>query len=78
MGTTVRMIDIFFTDGNSLGFQPSDGPPVVVLLYTSWNRITDDKQVYDANESTLEVIEQATKEKGTSASCQYLNYAFGH
>jgi hypothetical protein len=62
--------------GNSLGLKQSDGPLVVVLLYTSWDSSVDDEKVYSANRNARESIDKESLEKNVSASYRYMNYAF--
>ncbi|KAI0141879.1 hypothetical protein GGR57DRAFT_519853 [Xylariaceae sp. FL1272] len=64
--------------GNSLGLQPSDGPLVVVLLYTSWDKVDDDAKVYEANHEALRTIEDKAKADGKFSPYVYMNYAFKH
>lgn len=64
--------------GNSLGLKPSDGPLVVVLLYTSWDNSSDDEMVYDVNKGALENIDKEAQKRDVYASYRYLNYAFTH
>ncbi|OTB00881.1 hypothetical protein M426DRAFT_75490 [Hypoxylon sp. CI-4A] len=64
--------------GNSLGLNPSDGPLVVVLLYTSWDSSSDDEIVYDTNKEALGRIDDKAKSKNVSASYRYMNYSFFH
>ncbi|KAI1754034.1 hypothetical protein F4782DRAFT_545374 [Xylaria castorea] len=64
--------------GNSLGLKPSDGPLVVVLLYTSWDNSSDDEKVYEANKEALHIIEAMAKNTNQYSPYIYMNYAFSH
>lgn len=64
--------------GNSLGLTPEDGPLVVVLLYTSWDKASDDGRVYDINKEALKHIEEEALKKGLSNQYRYMNYTFTH
>lgn len=62
--------------GNSLGLRPSDGPLVVILLYSSWDKSSDDEKIYDANKDALRAIEAKARESDASSPFLYMNYAF--
>jgi hypothetical protein len=64
--------------GNSLGLNPSDGPLVVILFYTSWNSPDDDYLVYEVNKQALRDIESESENKGVASSFRYMNYSFTH
>lgn len=64
--------------GNSMGLKPSDGPLVVLLLYSSWDSASDDEKVYQVKKKALEDINNEAQSKNSSASYCYLNYAFPH
>lgn len=71
------MIEKSIADGgDSLGLKPSDGPLVVLLLYTSWDNPSDDEKVYQVNKETLRKVDDEAQAKNVSASYRYLNYAF--
>ena len=61
--------------GNAFGLKPEDGPLVVLLLYTSWERSSDDEKVYEVNNKALEAINHEAEERKVAASYRYLNYA---
>ncbi|KAI8947754.1 hypothetical protein F4801DRAFT_592358 [Xylaria longipes] len=65
-------------DGNSLGLKPSDGPLVVVLLYTSWDKSSDDEKVYEVNKEALQIIEAKAVDTNLYLPYLYMNYAFPH
>ncbi|KAI0393852.1 hypothetical protein F5Y17DRAFT_476367 [Xylariaceae sp. FL0594] len=62
--------------GNSLGLTPSDGPLVVVLLYTSWANARSDALINEVNRSVLADIEAHAREKGAYSPYLYMNYAY--
>ena len=62
--------------GNAFGLDPSDGPLVVVLFYTSWDKAGDDELVYGATKASLESIDKEAQVNGVSAEYSYVNYAF--
>ncbi|KAI1148201.1 hypothetical protein F4825DRAFT_470629 [Nemania diffusa] len=64
--------------GNSLGLKPSDGPLVVVLLYTAWDNSDDDEKVYEANKEALQVIKEEAVDNNVYSPYLYMNYAFLH
>ncbi|TGJ86546.1 hypothetical protein E0Z10_g2234 [Xylaria hypoxylon] len=64
--------------GNPLGLKPSDGPLVVILLYTSWDKPSDDDQVYEVNKEALQEIEAKALDKNVYSPYLYMNYAFPH
>ncbi|KAI1172233.1 hypothetical protein F4777DRAFT_601799 [Nemania sp. FL0916] len=64
------------TGGNSLGLKPSDGPLVVILLYSSWDRSNDDKTIYEVNKDALQAIEAKARERNSLSPYLYMNYAF--
>ncbi|KAJ2986360.1 hypothetical protein NUW58_g5067 [Xylaria curta] len=64
--------------GNSLGLSPSDGPLVVVLLYTSWDKSSDDERIYEVNKEALQIIEAKALETNVYSPYLYMNYAFSH
>lgn len=61
--------------GNAFGLQPEDGPLVVLLLYTSWDRPGDDEKVFGVNKKALEAINLEAEKRKVAASFRYLNYA---
>lgn len=61
--------------GNAFGLQPEDGPLVVLLLYTSWDRSSDDEKVFEVNKKALEAINHEAEKRKVAASFRYLNYA---
>lgn len=61
--------------GNAFGLQPEDGPLVVVLLYASWDRSSDDEKVFQVSRKALEAINHEAEERKVTASFRYLNYA---
>jgi hypothetical protein len=61
--------------GNSLGLDPSDGPLVVILFYTAWDKATDDETVYSANRAAIESLEKEAKSTGMSSPYLYMHYA---
>ncbi|KAI1120564.1 hypothetical protein F5Y10DRAFT_258109 [Nemania abortiva] len=64
--------------GNSLGLKASDGPLVVVLLYSSWDKTGDDESIYEANKEALRAIEAKALNSNASSPYLYMNYAFPH
>ncbi|KAI0114416.1 hypothetical protein GGR51DRAFT_443933 [Nemania sp. FL0031] len=62
--------------GNSLGLKPSDGPLVVILLYSSWDKSSDDETIYEVNKHALHAIEAKARENNASSPFLYMNYAF--
>ena len=62
--------------GNAFGLDPSDGPLVVVLLYTSWDERESDEMVFKASKDALQSIDKEAAAKGVSSAYSYLNYAF--
>lgn len=62
--------------GNSLGLKPTDGPFVVILLYSSWDKPIDDETIYDANKGALRAIEAKARKRSASSPFLYMNYAF--
>jgi hypothetical protein len=63
---------------NAIGLEPSDGPLVVVLLYTSWDEASETDRIYQVNQEALANIEKVAEAKAVSSSYRYLNYAFTH
>jgi hypothetical protein len=63
---------------NAIDLGPSDGPLVVILLYTSWDEASETDKVYKVNQEALANIEQEAETKAVSTSFRYLNYAFLH
>jgi hypothetical protein len=63
---------------NALGLNPSSGPLVVILFYTSWDNTSDTKHIYKVNKKALASIEAEAKSKSVAANYRYLNYAFPH
>lgn len=61
--------------GNSLGLTPSDGPPVSILLLTTWQNKSDDETIFKTMRSTLEKIEALAVAKNTSVPYVFMNYA---
>ncbi|KAI0014685.1 FAD-binding domain-containing protein [Xylariomycetidae sp. FL0641] len=64
--------------GNVLGLEPSGGPLVVVMLYTSWDKPVDDQKVYSVSKSAIEAIESEAKRTNVFAAYKYLKYSFNH
>ena len=64
--------------GNATGLQPSDGPLVVILFYTSWDHPSDDDKAFATNKDVLAIIEKESQSKGLFAPYVYLNYAWEH
>lgn len=64
--------------GNSPVLKPSDGPLVVILLYSSWDKSSDDETIYNANKDALRAIEAKARESNSSSPYLYMNYAFPH
>ncbi|KAK8066270.1 hypothetical protein PG997_013017 [Apiospora hydei] len=62
--------------GNSQGLDPSQGPLVVVMFYTSWDQPEDDEVVFSVSKEALERIGIEGKSRHMSAQYRYLNYAF--
>ncbi|KAI8632482.1 hypothetical protein F5Y19DRAFT_492314 [Xylariaceae sp. FL1651] len=55
---------------------PSDGPLVVILLYSSWDKSSDDETIYEANQDALRAVEAKARETNSLSPYLYLNYAF--
>lgn len=62
--------------GNSLGLDPSQGPLVVVMFYTSWDKADDDERVFRASKEALERVDTEARRRAVFARYRYLNYAF--
>ncbi|PSR88506.1 hypothetical protein BD289DRAFT_460456 [Coniella lustricola] len=62
--------------GNATGLKASDGPLVIILLYTSWTNANDDKNVIEINKKALEAIDEKARSRNVAATYRYLNYAF--
>lgn len=63
---------------NAIDLKPSDGPLVVILLYTSWDERIETDRVYKVNQEAFGNIEKEAKAKSVLATYRYLNYAFPH
>jgi hypothetical protein len=63
---------------NVINLGKSDGPLVVILLYTSWDDASETDRVYKINQGVLGNVEKEAKAKSVSATYRYLNYAFPH
>jgi hypothetical protein len=75
----VSMIEQSETRGmNAINLKTSDGPLVVVLLYTSWDEASETDRVYKVNQEAFGNIEKQAEAKSVSATYRYLNYAFLH
>lgn len=61
--------------GNSLGLDPSDGPLVVILLYTSWDSADNDDLVYEANKQALSDIDDEAQRRDVASAFRYMNYS---
>ncbi|KAF2874702.1 hypothetical protein BDV95DRAFT_656231 [Massariosphaeria phaeospora] len=73
----VSMLEASAQSGeNAIGLNPSDGPLVVVLFYTSWDNASDDETVYKVNKEALRAIEEEARGKDVDARYRYLKYAF--
>lgn len=64
--------------GNAMGLDPSDGPLMVVLFYTSWDERSDDEKMYAAVKEALATIEEEAKKNDVYSLWLYLNYASPH
>ncbi|KAK6214106.1 hypothetical protein LQW54_004708 [Pestalotiopsis sp. IQ-011] len=64
--------------GNSLGLDPSNGPLVVILFYTSWDSADDDEIVFKLNKQALSEIDEEAQRRGVASSFRCLNYSFSH
>jgi hypothetical protein len=62
---------------NSLGFQPSDGSHILILLAYSWEKKDDDAAVTAAAQKLISDIDAASTRAGLFCPFKYLNYAAG-
>jgi len=73
----VSMIEASNAKGeNAMGLKPSDGPLVVILLYTAWDDAADTEKILTVNKDALKTIEAEAKSKDVASPYRYLNYAF--
>ena len=63
---------------NAINLKTSDGPLVVILLYTSWDEASETDSIYKVNQEALRNIEKEAGAKSVSATYRYLNYTFPH
>ena len=61
--------------GNAMGFNPAEGPMIIIQIACQWNNAADDDKVYQVVSDIMKQIKESSVELGVANEWVYMNYA---